>query len=191
VSEETERALRWERARQRHEGVLSAAGMVPFRAGRRLRYACLIPVGPLARLVTGVVLLGYLIWQQSDGGLRTRDVIEALLLALAFLVLCTNRASVTEAGLSFDVAGLRKVSSFGFVPLYAVREVVAGRRPADWGRGPSHGAPFPGLGRVHIRYEDASGTEKTRSAWVRGPQRYAETVQEGRPGKKAKGRPKR
>jgi hypothetical protein len=188
VSEETERALRWERARQRHEGVLAAAGMVPLRAGRRLRYACLIPVGPLARLVTGVALLGYLVWRQADGGVRTWTVVQALLLALGFLVLCTNRASITEAGLSFDVAGLRKVSSFGFVPLYAVREVVAGRRPADWARGPSHGAPFPGLGRVHIRYEDAYGTEKTRSAWVREPDRYAETARDARPGKKAKGR---
>jgi hypothetical protein len=188
VSEETERALRWERARQRHDGVLSAAGMVPLRAGRRLRYACLIPVGPLARLATGVALLAYLLWRQVDTGLRTAAVVEALLLALAFLVACTNRASITEAGLSFDVAGLRKVSSFGFVPLYAVREVVAGRRPPGWPRGPSHGAPFPGLGRVQIRYEDAYGVEKSRSAWVRDPRRYAETVQDARPGKKAKTR---
>jgi hypothetical protein len=191
VSEETERALRWERARQRHEGVLAGAGMVPFRAGRKLRYACLIPVGPLARLATGVALLAYLIWRQVGDGLRTSTVIVALLCAAGFLVLCTNRASITEAGLSFDVAGLRKVSSFGFVPLYAVREVATGRRPAGWARGPSHGAPFPGLGRVHIRYEDAYGTEKTRSAWVREPARYAETVHDTRPGKKVKGRRKK
>jgi hypothetical protein len=162
--------------------VLQAAGMLPWRAARRLRYACLIPAGPLARLLAGAALLVYLIAARLRGEADAATVLRALALTLVFVVLCTNRASVTEYGLSFDVAGVPRPSSFGFVPLYAVREVVSGpRRPEGWPRGPSHGGPWPGLGRVHIRYEDAQGETRVRSAWVRDPARYAETVLGGRP----------
>jgi hypothetical protein len=182
AAEATERAIKWERARQRHGAVLEAAGMVPWRAARRLRYACLTPAGPLARLLAGAAMLVYLVAAQIRGDANTATVTRALVLTLVFVVLCTNRAGVTEHGLSFDVAGLRRPSSFGFVPLYAVRDVVAGRRrPEGWPHGPSHGGPWPGLGRVHIRYEDAGGEIKARSAWVRNPSRYAETVLGGRP----------
>lgn len=189
AADATERAIRWERARLRHGDVLLAAGVVPWRAARRLRYACLTPAGPLARLAAGLGLFGYLVWTQARGDFGLGAVLRALALAVVFLALCTNRASVTEHGLSFDVAGLRRQSSFGFVPLYAVSDVVPGRRPADWPRGPSHGAPWPGLGRIHIRYEDAHGTVRVRSAWVRRPPRYAETVLGGRPEKRARRRP--
>jgi hypothetical protein len=184
AADATERAIRWERARLRHGDVLQAAGMLPWRAARRLRYACLIPAGPLARLLAGAGMLAYLLWTQVRGDFGTPAVVRALALTVAFVVLCTNRASVTEHGLSFDVAGWRRHSSFGFVPLYAVRDVVPGPRPADWPRGPSHGGPSPGLGRVHIRYEDAHGEVRARSAWVRQPPRYAETVLGGRPEKR-------
>jgi hypothetical protein len=184
MSEETERALRWERARQKHDGALVAAGMLPRwlrrRAGRPLRYACLTPPGPLTRLGTGVLLLAYLLWRRAAGGVDLPLVLAALGVAALCLLLSTNRASVTEAGLSFDIAGVRKVSSFGFVPLHAMRDVVSGPRPADWPRGPSHGAPWPGHGRVHLRYEDARGDLRARSAWVRDPAGYAETVLGGR-----------
>jgi hypothetical protein len=189
AADATERAIRWERARLRHGDVLHAAGFVPRRAARRLRYACLTPAGPLARLAAGVGLLAYLVWTQVQGEFGSTAVLRALALTVAFLVLCTNRASVTEYGLSFDVAGLRRQSSFGFVPLYAVQEVVPGQRPEDWPHGPSHGAPWPGLGRVHIRYEDAHGDTRVRSAWVRQPPRYAETVLGSRPEKRARRRP--
>jgi hypothetical protein len=191
VADGTERAIRWEKARQRHGDVLRLAGMVPWRAARRLRYACLTPAGPVVRLLVGVVLLAYLVWVQVRGDFGTGVVLRALVLALLFLALCTNRASVTEHGLSFDVAGLRQQSSFGFVPLYAVQDVVPGRRPADWPRGPSHGAPWPGLGRVHIRYEDAYGEVKVRTGWVRRPARYAETVLGGRPERQPRRKPTR
>jgi hypothetical protein len=178
----TERAVRWERARLRHESLLQRAGMLPWRAARRLRYSCLTPAGPLVRLAAGVAVAAYLAWTLARGDFGTAAVLRALAVAVLFLLLSTNRASVTDAGLSFDVAGLRRVSIFGFVPLYAVKDVVAGRRPAGWPRGASHGAPLPGwLGRVHVRYEDAKGTDRVRSAWVRDPARYAETVLGGRP----------
>jgi hypothetical protein len=189
AADATERAIRWERARLRHGDVLQAAGVVPWRAARRLRYACLTPAGPLTRLLAGVGMLAYLLWTQIRGDFGTAAVVRALALTVAFLVLCTNRASVTEHGLSFDVAGFRRQSSFGFVPLYAVRDVEPGPRPEGWPRGPSHGAPWPGLGRVHIRYEDAYGEVRARSAWVRRPPRYAEIVLGGRPDKRARRRP--
>ena len=177
----TERAVKWERARLRHLDVLAAAGMVPGRAARRLRYACLTPAGrvPWALAVAGV--LGYLAWTMVRGDFGRPAVVRALLLALALVVLSTTRASVTEHGLSFDVAGLRRPSSFGFVPLYAVRAVQPGPRPEGWPRGPWYGAPWPGLGRVHVQYQDVHGADQVRSAWVRAPGRYAEMVLGGRP----------
>jgi hypothetical protein len=187
----TERAIRWERARQRHESTLTAAGMLPWRAARRLRYSCLTPAGrvPLAMAVAGVAV--YLGWTVVRGDFGTAAVVRAVLLGLVFLLLSTNRVSVTEAGLSFDVAGVRRPSIFGFVPLYAVRAVVPGRRPDGWPRGSSYGGPWPGRHRVHIRYEDAHGADRVRSAWVRDPARYAETVLGGRPEKRPRNRPGR
>jgi hypothetical protein len=189
AADATERAVRWERARLRHGDVLQAAGVVPGRAGRRLQYACLTPAGPLARLGAGIGMLGYLVWTQARGDFGLGAVLRMLALAVVFLALCTNRASVTEYGLSFDVAGLRRQSSFGFVPLYAVHEVVPGPRPADWPRGPSHGAPWPGRSRVHIRYEDAHAVVRVRSAWVRRPPRYVEAVLGNRPDKRQRRKP--
>ena len=83
--------------------------------------------------------------------------------------------------------GLRQFASFGFVPLWAVREVQPGPKPAGWPRGRVHGAPWPGRRRVHVRYADRDGIDRVRSAWVREPQRYAETVLGGR----AERRPKK
>jgi hypothetical protein len=187
----TERAIKWERSRQRHTDALNAASILPWRARRRLRYMCFIPAGPLARLAAGVGLLAYLIWVAVRGDFGTPAVLRAVGVTALFLVLCTNRASVTEHGLSFDVFGVRQVSSFGFMPLYSVRDVEPGPRPADWPHGPTHGAPWPGHGRVHIRYENADAEIKVRSAWVRHPGRYAETVLGGRPEPKPRRRPSR
>jgi hypothetical protein len=191
VADGTEQAIKWERSRLRHAEALQAAGVLPWRWARRLRYGCLIPAGPLARLATGAGLLAYLIWLSVRDEFDSPGVLRAVGLALLFVLLCTNRASVTEHGLSFDVAGLRQVSSFGFVPLYAVRDVEPGRRPADWPHGPTHGGPWPGRSRVHIRYENAQGDLKVRSAWVRQPELYADTVLGGRPERKPGRKPGR
>ncbi len=175
-----ERAARWERTRLRHDEALRAAGMVPIRAARRLRYACLTPAGPLVRAAAVLVVLGYAGWTAVRGEFDGTFWRVAGFVAL-LVVLATNRASVTEVGLSFDVAGFRRLASFGFVPLYAVRAVVTGRRPPDWPRGPWHGGAWFGRRRVHLRYEDRHGDERVRSAWVKDPRRYAETVLGGRP----------
>ncbi|MEN3362265.1 MAG: hypothetical protein V7637_6247 [Mycobacteriales bacterium] len=187
----TEQAIKWERSRQRHADVLQAAGTLPWRSARRLRYACFTPAGPLARLAAGAGLLAYLIWLGVRGEVDSAAVLRAIGLAALFVLLCTNRASVTEYGLSFDVAGLRQVSSFGFVPLYAVRDVEPGSRPAGWPHGPTHGGPWPGRARVHIRYQDSHGDTKVRSAWVREPARYTETVLGGRPEQRPRRKPGR
>jgi hypothetical protein len=186
-----ERAVRWERARQRHEDALRWAGWRPGRARRRLRYAALTPAGPLVRAAVTLGLAAYLAWSAVRGQLDGAAVLRGALLAAAVLLLSTNRASVSEAGLSFDVAGLRKVTSFGFVPLYAVTAAVAGPRPEGWPRGPWHGARLPGRGRVHVRFEDSSGEDKVRSAWVRDPERYARTVLDSRPEKEKRSRGRR
>jgi hypothetical protein len=173
------RAVRWERSRLRHDDALRAAGMVPWRSGRRLRYSCLTPAGPLVLGGAALVLAGYAGWALL-GHASSAGVVRVAVFVLLLVALATNRAGVTEAGLSFDVRGLRQMASFGFVPLWAVGEVRCGARPAGWPRGRWHGAPWPGRGRVHVRYADQYAVDRVRSAWVRDPARYAETVLGGR-----------
>jgi hypothetical protein len=185
-----ERAVRWERSRLRHDDALRAAGMVPGRSGRRLRYACVTPAGPLVLAGAVLVLAGYSGWALL-GHASGADVARVGAFVLLLVLLATNRASVTEAGLSFDVRGLRQMASFGFVPLWAVREVSSGARPVEWPRGRWHGSPWPGLRRVHIRYADRYAVDRVRSAWVRDPHRYAETVLGGRAERSRKGRRRR
>ncbi len=177
----SDQVVRWERARTRHDEAISRAGMVPFRAGRRLRYACLTPAGPVIVAIAVLTVAGYAGWQALHHGTDAASVGRAAALAALLVAAATNRASVTETGLSFDVAGLRRIASFGFVPLYAVVDVAVGNRPAGWPRGVWHGNPFPGLGRVHVRYTSRDGVERVRSAWVRDPRRYADAVLGGRP----------
>ncbi len=173
-----ERAVRWERSRLRHQEALGAAGILPGRARQRLRYRCLTPAGPLVRAAAALGLAGYAGWALL-GYATGADMMRVAGLALLLLVLATNRASVTEAGLSSDVLGVRQVTSFGFVPLWAVQEVARGRRPAGWPRARRYGGAWPGLARVHVRYVDQHGQDRVRSAWVRDPERYAETVRGG------------
>jgi hypothetical protein len=182
-----ERAVRWERSRLRHQDALQAAGLLPWRAGGRLRYACLTPAGPLVRAAVALALAGYAGWALLGHASRA-EALRALGLALLVVVFATNRASVSEAGLSFDVLGVRQATSFGFVPLWAVQEISHGRRPAGWPRGRGHGGPWPGRHRVHVRYADQHGQDRVRSAWVRDPQRYAEAVRGGRQGRGRKRR---
>jgi hypothetical protein len=186
-----ERAVRWERSRLRHQDALRAAGLLPWRASRRLRYACLTPAGPLVRAAAVLALAGYAGWALL-GHANRGGVLRALGLTLLVVVLATNRASVSEAGLSFDVLGVRQVTSFGFVPLWAVREVSRGPRPAGWPRGRGHGGAWPGRRRVHVRYADQHGQDRVLSAWVRDPQRYAEAVLGGQePERKRRSRRRR
>jgi len=185
-----ERAVRWERSRARHQDAVQ--GLLPWRAARRLRYTCFTPAGPLVRGGTVLALAGYAGWALLGHASRA-DVLQALGLAVLVVVLATNRASVSDAGLSFDVFGLRQVANFGFIPLWAVQEVSHGPRPANWPRGHSHGGPWPGRRRVHVRYADQHGQDRVRTAWVRDPQRYAEALRSGRPepGRKPRSRRRR
>jgi hypothetical protein len=173
-----ERAVRWERSRLRHQDALRAAGILPRRARQRLRYVCLTPAGPLVRAAALLVIAGYFGWALL-GHATGAGVLRVVALALLVVVLATNRASVSEAGLSFDVIGIRQVTTFGFVPLWAIQEVGRGRRPVGWPRSRAHGGPWPGRRRVHVRYTDQYGQDRARSAWVRDPERYAEAIRGG------------
>jgi hypothetical protein len=186
-----ERAVRWEKSRLRHEDAVRAAGVRPWRANRRrLPYSCLTPAGPVVLTAVVLALAGYGAWALL-GHASAADVLRAVGLAVLVLAFATNRASVSEAGLSFDVLGVRQTTSFGFVPLWAVREVSRGRRPDGWPRGRSHGGPWPGLRRVHVRYGDRHGADRVRSAWVRDPDRYADTVRGGEAERGQRRRPRR
>jgi hypothetical protein len=184
-----ERAVRWERSRLRHQDALRAAGFLPWGVRRRdrtrLRYACFTPAGPLVRSALLLLAAGYAGWVALGHGTGA-NVLRVTGFLLLVLVLSTNRASVTDDGLSYDVTGLRQVASFGFVPLWAVQDVAAGSRPDGWPRGPGHGGPWPGRRRVHVRYTDQYGADRVRSGWVRRPQQYVDAVRGGQVERKRK-----
>lgn len=191
AGEVAERSARWERARTEHEDAVRRAGMIPGRARRRLRYAGLTPAGPLVLLLAVLVVGGYAGWLGWRGGAEWATAGRLAVFVLLLVLAATNRAGVTPHGLSFDVAGFRRLASFGFVPLHAVRDTAVGRRPAGWPRaGLWHGEPFPGLHRVHVRFTDRSGADRVRTAWVRRPERYAETVLGGRDERRRTGGPR-
>jgi hypothetical protein len=110
-----------------------------------------------------------------------RDEIPlAVVLAVVVLLFSTARLTVTDAGLSTDIAGLRQSSSFGIVSLALVQEVVRGRPSAGWPRARRRGGGWPGRTRVSVRHlaPDAT-TERAFTVWVRNPEAFADAL--GRP----------
>jgi hypothetical protein len=89
----------------------------------------------------------------------------------------TGRLTVSDAGLSTDIAGLRRPSSFGVVPLALVQDVVRGAPPADWPRARRRGGWWPGRTRVCVRHlaPDAA-TERALTVWVRDPDAFADAL---------------
>jgi hypothetical protein len=89
----------------------------------------------------------------------------------------TGRLTVSDAALSTDIAGLRRSSSFGLVPLVLVRDVVRGAPPADWPRARRRGGWWPGRTRVAVRHlaPDAE-TDRAFTVWVRNPEAFADAL---------------
>lgn len=145
-----------------------------------LRYAQHLPASRMVRFLLAVTAPAYAALQLSEGAASGRAVTLAVLLAAVILLVSTYRVTVGNHGISFDIAGLRQVSSFGFVPLYAIGEVRGGRLPEDWPRAGLKGGWWPGRRRVNVAHIDDTGTERAFYVWVSDPEEFG-TALLGRP----------
>jgi hypothetical protein len=180
-------AVRALRERERHVAQVAAHGYFPGRGPRRsatvvpapLRYWQFDPARPwlVVAVVVGVVLwLGLAAWQGGAPAVAG-EVPLAVVLGLAVLVLSTTRLTVSDAGLSSDVAGLRTTSALHVVPRSAVREVRRGAPPEGWPKAKRRGGWWPGRTRVALRHLAADGaTEQVLTAWVRDPAAFGEAL---------------
>jgi hypothetical protein len=115
--------------------------------------------------------LGVFGWVGGASAMREEAPL-ALALGLAVLVLNIARLTVSDHGLSTDVAGTRTPPS-RIVPLGLVRDVRLGEPPAGWPRPTRRGGRWPGRTRVAVRYLAEDGeTEKAFTHWVRDPQAF-------------------
>jgi hypothetical protein len=175
------------RERDRHAAQVGSYGFFPGRGPRRS--ATVVPAPLLywqynpARvwLVLSAVLfvvlwLGLFAWTggwAAAGG----EVPIALVVGVAVVVLSTARLTVSDSGLSTDVAGLRRTSSLHVVARSAVQEVRHGTPPEGWPKGKRRGGWWPGRTRVAVRHLAADGTtEQAFTAWVRDPEAFAEAL---------------
>ncbi|MGY1642081.1 hypothetical protein ACI782_13280 [Geodermatophilus sp. SYSU D00703] len=180
-------AVRVLRERQRHATQVGAYGFFPGRGPRRsatvvpapLRYWQYAParLWLVVAVVLGVGLwLGLAAWQGGAAAVAG-EVPLAAVLGVAVLVLSTTRLTVSDAGLSTDVAGLRATSALHVVARSAVQEVRRGAPPRGWPKARRRGGWWPGRTRVAVRHLAADGTtEQSFTAWVRDPEAFAEAL---------------
>lgn len=171
----------WKAEQERHE-----QQVLPYRyfAGRGLRRSATLTPQPLrfwsyapvrawVMALALVGLAGVLGWQVVRGEeITSTDVARAVGVALLVVVSATTRIAVSQHGVSFDVAGPRRVSCFSFIPLSAVLDAVVGSAPPDWPKSSSASSWFPGLHAVRIMYLLPDGEQAARSVWVRDPDRF-------------------
>ena len=180
-------AVRAARERERHLAAVAAFG---FLSPRRPRRSVTVTPAPLrywqfdaARWLVVVLVLGaaavWLVYLgRRDGGAAvTGELPLVVVLAVLVIVGSTGRLTVSDAALSTDIAGLRRSSSFGVVPLALVREVVLGAPPADWPRARRRGGWWPGRTRVAVRHLAADTvTDRALTVWVRDPEAFADAL---------------
>ena len=139
------------------------------------------PPGPVAVAFTLALVGVWLAFFGWGGGWpAVRDELPLALAAGAVvLLLNTSRTTVSDHGLSFDVAGTRSDPS-RVVPLIQVREVRRGRPPEDWPVTQRRGGWWPGRTRVAVLHRSDDGTaDQALTLWVRDPEAFAEAL--GRP----------
>ena len=183
-------AARALRERDRHAAQVGGYGFFPGRGPRRsatvtpapLRYWQYDPARPwlvLAVLLAVAAWLGLLALVGGSGTVA-EEVPVALLLGLGVLLLSTTRLTVSDSGLSSDVAGLRRTSSVHVVARSLVQEVRRGHPPEGWPRAKRRGGRWPGRTRVAVRHLSPDGSdEQAFTAWLRDPEAFAEAL--GRP----------
>jgi hypothetical protein len=182
--------VRAARDREKHLAQVTSYGFFVRRGPKRsvtvtpapLRYWQYDP--PRAFVVVLVVLaiagwLSYLGARDGSGAV-TGEIPLAAVLGVVVLVGSTGRFTVSDTGLSTDIAGLRQTSSFGLVPLALVQEVVPGGAPQGWPRARRRGGWWPGRSRVSVRHLASDGErERAFTIWLRDPAAFADAL--GRP----------
>ncbi|MGY1683170.1 hypothetical protein [Geodermatophilus sp. SYSU D01176] len=146
-----------------------------------LRYWQYRPPRPLAVAFTAALVGAWLgVFGWGGGWPAVRDELPLVLAAGAVvLLLNTSRTTVSDHGLSFDVAGARTDPS-RVVPLVQVREVRRGRPPEGWPAAERRGGWWPGRTRVAVRHGSGDGAgEQALTTWVRDPEAFADAL--GRP----------
>lgn len=181
---------RWKQERERHEDQVQPWRFFAGRGARRsatitparLRYWSYAPPRTWVLAVAAVVVAGFLGYQVfvDSTPASTDDIVRFLAIIALVLALSITRITVSNVGLSFDIAGVRRVSCFGFLPLSAILDIAAAdARPEDWPRGRSASSWFPGSRAVHVLYL-LDGDRAVRSMWVHEPDRLGEALL-GRP----------
>ena len=145
-----------------------------------LRYAEHLPASRIVRVLLVLGVPAYIALQLSQDVSVGRAVVLAGLLAVIIFAVSTFRLTVGNAGISFDIPGLRQVSSFGFVPLYAIRDARAGTPPDDWPKARLKGGWWPGRHRVSVLHVDDAEKAQAFYVWVSDPDAFG-TALLGRP----------
>lgn len=179
---------RWSTQREAHLRQIHAFSfLVPSRPKRSatkmpapLRFAQHLPASRTVRLLLVVAAPAYLGLQLSQGTETGIAIGFAAALAAVIFAASTFRMSVGNHGISFDISGLRQVASFGFVPLYAVREAKLGRPSPDWPRAPVKGGWWPRRRRVSVLHINESGEPQAFQVWVGDPEGFGTAIL-GRP----------
>lgn len=180
-------AVRAARDRVRHIAQVTSYG---FLTPRRPKRAVTVTPAPLRYwqydvprfYVVVLVLVGIAVWLGviggRDGGAAvTQEVPLAVFLGVLVLLGSTGRFTVSDVGLSTDIAGLRQTSSFGVVPLTLVRDLVRGGAPEGWPRPRRRGGWWPGRTRVTVRHlADDGESDRAFTVWVRNPEAFADAV---------------
>jgi hypothetical protein len=123
-------------------------------------------------LVVVAVWRGVFGWLGSAQALRDEAPL-AVGLGLVVLLLSVCRYTVSDHGLSMDVAGSR-TSPSNVVPLVFVRDVRLGEAPPEWPKPARQGGRWPGRQRVAVRHLAEDGrTEQAFTHWVRDPRAFA------------------
>ncbi|WP_346622684.1 hypothetical protein [Blastococcus montanus] len=176
VAAERERRLHVEQVRS-HRFI---AGWGPKRSATvvpaRLRYWQYRPGGLAALALAVLVVAAWLaLFAWRGGWPAARDELPlALVAGLAVYAVNTRRVTISDHGLSFDVAGTRTDPS-AVIPSVLVRDVRTGRPPADWPRPEKRGGWWPGRTRVAIRYLTDDG-ERAVTLWARDPAALADAL---------------
>lgn len=177
-------AARSARERQRHVEQAEAYRFSPALGARRsatvtpapLRYWQYDPARPWLVVTVLAVVAAWLGTAAWVGGPSTvaGEAPVAVAAGLAVLVLSTTRLTVSDAGVSSDVAGLLGASSRHVLATGQVLEVRRGTPPADWPRAARRGGWWPGRTPVAVRHlADDGATEQAFSTRARDPEAFA------------------
>lgn len=179
---------RWARERELHERQVEPWRFLTARGSRRsatttptpLRYWSYAPPRTWVLAAAVVAVGGYFGYVGlSDSASVSSDIARLVAIVVLLLLVSVTRITVSHHGFSFDIAGIRRVSCYGFVALSAVLDVAVDRRPADWPRPRSASSWYPGAQRVCVLYT-VDGERAAKSLWVRDPDRFGQAVL-GRP----------